>query len=161
MQNINYTTTCPTSYPLFNPTSYLVQNRILEGGISSESLLDMYVINPFYVESENPPLRLDFVPFYVHLLPIVCCLTVTYHIKRVLKHPKTKNSSKKNHSIKLYQHMDKYVALECCYWHHVILYNSINNNYTTTCPISYPLFNTTLYIGQHSILKPGISSKYL
>ena len=46
--NINYTTTCPTSYPFFNPTSYLGKNMSLGDGISSESLFNMHVINPLY-----------------------------------------------------------------------------------------------------------------
>ena len=48
MSNINYTTTCQNFYPLFNPTSYVGQNRSLGGGMSSESLLNMYVINSLY-----------------------------------------------------------------------------------------------------------------
>ena len=38
--------TCLTFYLLFNPTSYLGQNRSLGGGMSSESLFNMYLINP-------------------------------------------------------------------------------------------------------------------
>ena len=36
--NYNYTTTCPTFYPSFNPTSYLGQNSIPMSEISSECL---------------------------------------------------------------------------------------------------------------------------
>ena len=47
---INYTTTCPTFYLLFNQTSYLGQNRSPGDGINSESIFNMYVINTLYFQ---------------------------------------------------------------------------------------------------------------
>ena len=105
---------------------------------------------------------MGFVPFYLHSLPIVCRLPVTYHRKRVLTHPKTKNPSRKIIEyiyIKILTNMlpwnGSYVLEQCD------LYNSINTSYTTTYPTSYLSFNPTFYPGQNKIPRPGISSDSL
>ena len=131
--------------------------------MSSEYLFNMYVINLMYFQAGKSAIEVGFC--------IILCASfnnrvpLTTHLPHQTRTytPKNQKLHQQNHSIELYQHIGKYVALEwcLCIGTMLFLYNSIHNNYKSTCQTYYPSFNPTSFLGENRSLGDGISYESL
>ena len=91
--------------------SYIGQNRSLGEGMIPEYLLNMYVINPLYFKPVKSAIEVRFCTILyaspTNLVSLTSHLphqTSTYTLKNQKLH-------QENHSMHLYQHIDKYIDL--------------------------------------------------